>query len=261
MEGARQMAVLKLSCGGKSISATLAFVCACAVSSPVAGAQALRGAAASSVAVDGDSPQAGDAPEYGTARDGTISGIYGGLDLGLMTLDDDAKRRVQAGAGPALHLRLGLAFWDVLLTGIGVGFGKPNDHAPFSEQVVTCQTVNGTVISCDDTPESRESGVTAPFFNVEAGAQHRFRPWVSTSLSLGLVLGQSFGIGTMFRAVECDGCRTVHLDGSATGTYLAPFVRITIGRGGYGAVVLRSAWFLTGDLQQLTMIGGEFGLP
>jgi hypothetical protein len=65
----------------------------------------------------------------------------------------------------------------------------------------------------------------------------------------------------MIREANCDGCRTEHLDGSAKGTYLAPFFRVTFGRDGYVAVVARSAWFLDGDLQQLTTLGGEFGMP
>jgi hypothetical protein len=51
------------------------------------------------------------------------------------------------------------------------------------------------------------------------------------------------------------------LEIDAHGYYLAPFIRLTLGASGERALIVRSQWFLTGDLQQMTYIGFEFGRP
>jgi hypothetical protein len=236
-------------------AATLALIVACTIA-PAARAQETSAAATNGAALDCQSPRFRDGIGCITPRDGTVSGGYIGLDIGLITLKDSAKQRVQAGSGPAAQFRLGIEFWDVLLAGIGIGFGRPNDHASYTEQVVDCE-----YSICDSTPHAQGSVVKAPFFNLEVGAQHRFRPFANGSLSTGIALGQSFGLGGMVREVNCSGCASHDLDGSSSGTYLAPFFRITFGRLGIGGVIVRSMWYVTGDLQQITTVGGELGLP
>ncbi len=224
-------------------------------------ASATGESARAEASADCSSPRARDERRCFTVREGTVSGGYVGLDVGLLTLTDATEQRVGAGAGPAAQLRLGLELWDRLVAGVGLGFAQLADHAPISDQAVDCDVTAGIVTSCDDAPHTGKSVVRALFFSLEAGVQERFRPSSRVSLAPGISLGQNLGLGSIKRVVECDGCRTQRLDGSGRGTYVVPFFRVTLDRVGYMAATLRSAWFLGGDLQQLTTLGFECGLP
>jgi hypothetical protein len=95
----------------------------------------------------------------------------------------------------------------------------------------------------------------------EVGYQHRFRPWHAGSLSPGAMFGALHAFGGLKRGVNCDGCRSVKLDADLDGYYLSPFLRLTFGSVGEMALIVRSQWFITGDVRQATVLGFEYGLP
>jgi hypothetical protein len=156
-------------------------------------------------------------------------------------------------------MRLGFEFWDALFVGAGMALAEPKDRAQFSQEVARCAEPGPPASGCDE-PSAEKSSITMPFFSVEAGAQHRFRLFPSSSFLPGLALGRTFGAG-MSREINCAGCRSDALGGSATGSYLAPFFRITFADYGLFAATVRSAWFVAGDLQQLTTLSFEIGQP
>lgn len=206
--------------------------------------------------------RAADGPEAcSTLREGTLSGGYLGIDAGYATLAADAARRVGAGPGAGFHLRLGFAFWDHAVVGIGLSGLLLEDEQPFSQQVVDCTTVDNTVVSCSDQPHAQSSSLGATLFTTELGVQHRFRPSRATSIVPGLMAGYQMPFSDLERSVACEGCRSVPLAATARGIYLCPFFRVTFGKGGELAAVIRSSWYLTGDLNQVTTLGGEVGMP
>lgn len=196
-----------------------------------------------------------------TPREGFLSGVYGALDLGIMALDAEAEARVGAGPGVSLQLRFGIEFWDHVLAALAFGSLWPNDRRPFSELVVDCTEINGVNVGCSDDPHEQSSSVSATFLGFEIGVQRRFRPAQSVSLTPGLLLGGSTDLGGLTRAVDCDGCREVRLDADVAGWYLGPFFRVTFGKMGAVAAILRAQWFLTGDLMHVSTLGIEAGLP
>lgn len=196
-----------------------------------------------------------------TPRNGSLSGGYLALDAGIVTPSSQMGDRVGIGLGGALQVRVGFELWDTVLLGLGIGGIFPHDRRPFSQAVVDCDTVGGQVVSCDDEPHSAESTVSASLFTMETGVQRRFRPWDSTSWTPGLTLGYGASLYGLHRRVSCDGCPSFGLDAKVSGAYVAPFFRVTFGELGMWAAVLRSNWFLTGELQQMSTLGVEFGFP
>ena len=91
--------------------------------------------------------------------------------------------------------------------------------------------------------------------------QHRFRPWRSSSISPGAMLGYAAGFQALKRGVACEGCSSTDLGISVSGAYSAPFLRVTFGQRGMSAAVVRSAWFLNGDMQYMTTLGMEVFAP
>lgn len=195
-----------------------------------------------------------------TPREGVVSGIYVGFDLGYATIRAEPADRVGIGSGVSIHLRGGLEFWDHLVLGAGFGGLLLADNKPTSEWVVSCTTVNG-IETCSG-PYEQNSTITAALLTAELGFQHRFRPTRGTSWSPGLSLGYQGALLDFARDVGCDGCPPpVDLPASASGFYLSPFLRVTVGRVGTYAIIVRSHWYLTGDVMQDTTFGVEFGLP
>jgi hypothetical protein len=142
-----------------------------------------------------------------------------------------------------------------------LGCSNLGDKRPYSEPVVDCTTVDGTIVDCGTSPHSEDSTVGAALFTMEGGLQHRFRPWRSTSSSPGMMLGYSTTVKGLNRSVDCDGCKSMRLDLVTAGTYLAPFFRVTFGQTGNMARVLRSSWFLRGDIVHVTTLGIEIFAP
>lgn len=197
----------------------------------------------------------------GTYRGGILSGGYFGLDLGLLAVRQRARERVGIGLGPGFGFRAGAAFWDHLVIGTGLAIYSPVDNDPTSELVTTCTTFDGQSLGCSG-PSREESGVTGSFASFEGGYQHRWRPWVNGSLTPGAVLGLTAELHPPSRGVGCEGCPDpVALPVSASGLYVAPFFRFTIGERGNYALVARSQIFLTSDLAHFTTLGAEVGLP
>jgi hypothetical protein len=223
---------------------------------------------ASSEAIAAQSPATSDTCDVGifaplpetcsTPRKDFITGNFG-LDFGLATLEPDASNRISSSrAGVAATMRLGIALSDVVAVNAIAGAIAPKDRDPFEEMVQEC--TEHIMDSCSE-PWAEESGVAGYFVGLEAGLQHRFRPSGVTSMVPGALLGHALAVGNFTRSVACNGCESVDLDAAASGTYGGPFFRVTFGRMGMFSVILRSMWFLHGDLEQVSTLGGEFGLP
>lgn len=197
----------------------------------------------------------------GTQRDGILSGGYIAVDLGILAPRQGARERAGIGLGPGFHLRAGVEFWDHLVIGVGIALYQPTDNKPTSELVVTCSTFEGREFDCGE-PRSESSGIWGSFAFVESGYQHRFRPWVSSSLTPGALMGLAAEVQAPHRGVACEGCAdAVALPISTSSVYVAPFLRVTIGERGIYAVIARSQLFVTSDLAHFTTLGAEFGLP
>lgn len=197
----------------------------------------------------------------GTYRGGILSGGYFAMDLGLLAVRRAAGERVGIGNGPGFAFRGGAELWDHLVIGVGVTIYAPVDNDPTSELVITCTTLDGQSLGCSG-PSREESGVSGSFASFETGLQHRFRPWVNSSLSPGALLGVTTELHPPSRGVGCEGCPdSVDLPVSSSGFYVAPFFRVTIGERGNYAVVARSQIFFNSDLEHFTTLGAEVGLP
>lgn len=197
----------------------------------------------------------------GTQRGGILSGGYAGLDLGLLAVRKGARQRVGIGLGPAFGFHAGAAFWDHLVVSTGFAIYAPADNDPTSELVVTCSTFDGHDLGCSE-PSSQNSGVSGSFAYFEGGFQHRFRPWVNSSLAPGALVGLTAELQAPARGVACEGCAdSVKLPVSTSGVYVAPFLRVTIGERGNYALVARSQIFVSSDLAHFTTLSGEVGLP
>lgn len=211
-----------------------------------------------------EEPEPATPPLYdydGTPREGVLSGGYFAIDLGLLAIDKSARERVGIGLGPGFDFRVGGEVWDRFIFGMGFAIYSPADNQPTSEVVVTCTTIDGQSLGCDG-PASEDSTVTGSFFSFEAGVQHRFRPWLSASLTPAALLGFTTELMPPKRGVGCDGCpEAVALPVDTSGLYIAPLFRVTIGESGNYAVVARSQIFLTSDLNHFTTFGAEVGLP
>jgi len=200
--------------------------------------------------------------ECRTPRMGTLSGVFIALDFGLVTMKERARARAQVGAGPIAEVRIGMAFWDQLIFGLEFGGYSLHDRDPFFQNVVTCRTVEGVVTSCDDASHPARSRVSGTFLSFDSGYQKRFRPSETTSLSIGAWGGYLAMIARLSRGIGgCVNCGDLSVDAAPSGFYLAPFLRMTVGREGRFALALRSRWFVTGDLAQMSTLGLEYGLP
>lgn len=206
-------------------------------------------------------PEAGSTANCNTPRLGVLSGFYFGLDAGYATIAADAADKDGIGPGFGIYLRLGFEFWDHLVAVAGFGGFVLNDRAPITEMVVDCTSVDGEVISCSDEADEQRSNVTATVLLAEVGVQHRFRPTLSLSCLPGITLGYQGAISDLKRSVDCQGCETFDLDASANGVYLGPFFRLTFGNLGMLGLTVRSQWYLSSDVAQVSTLGVEYGLP
>jgi hypothetical protein len=210
---------------------------------------------------DGPALLASNVSRCDTPRNGVLSGGYFGIDFGVVAPKGSAADRVGLGDGFGGVARLGAELWDQLILGVGVGFFQFGDNRATSELVVTCTTVNGVTTGCDDSPHLASSSITAGDASVEAGYQRRFRPSHGVSLSVGGLTGFMQGFGRMKRGVDCQGCSSTSVEATAGGVYVSPFFRVTVGRAGTYAMIVRTQWFVTGDLLQFTSLGFEMGAP
>lgn len=192
-----------------------------------------------------------------TPRDGVLSGFYLGFDVGAVELNGRAEERIGVSLGPLFQLRLGFGFWDRVLLTATFGGLYPSDERSTTEEVVDCYSD-----VCDEAHAySKDSSVGTEFLGLELGGQHRFRPTQGLSIAPGALLGVLEPTRELERGVECDGCSSVKLDADVGGFYVVPYVRFTFGRIGAYAAILRSQWFLSGDLLHATTLGFEYGLP
>lgn len=197
-----------------------------------------------------------------TPRDGVLSSAYVALDAGYTTADTQARRAVHLGGVRPVEFRLGVALWDHLVVQLGIGRMGFKDYAPISEKVVRCETFQGVVTRCDDDVKSERSDVSARFLAYDVGVQHRFRPHPKLSITPGVTFGYLHSPRGVLREVHCKGCpggRVLDLD--IDGLACTPYLRFTMGPYGMLGLVVRSRWFVSGDLVQQTTLGVEFGLP
>ncbi len=176
----------------------------------------------------------------------------------MASFRQQVRDREGIGPGPALQFGGGVEFWDQLIVGLDIGVYGASDDKPFSEAVIECDQFN----MCG-APKSAESSITGSgFLALETGYQRRLRPWDTSSFSLGLVGGYFLPFASHQRKVgNCDDCTVVAVDTCAAGAYLAPFLRVTFGDVGNWAMIVRSRWFVSGDLAQMTLLGVEGGVP
>lgn len=197
----------------------------------------------------------------GTPRTGVLSSYFLGIDAGFLSFDPSARETVVGEFGGYFGLRLGVALWDQWAISMGFGGMFLKDTNPFKETVTDCTYLNGNLVSCEGQSE-QESTIRADGLSFESGYQRRFRPWPSSSLLPGLMVGYAFSVGGIKRGVDCEGCQSFTVaDLTADGVYVAPSFRITIGESGFIGLSIRSQWFLTGDLRQLTTMGIDLGWP
>lgn len=196
-----------------------------------------------------------------TPRQGVLSGGYFGLDVGYATIAADAADADGIGPGAGVHFRLGFEFWDHLFVASGIGGLLLSDRAPIYEMVVDCTSVNGQVVGCGDQAHEQGSNVSATLLLAEVGLQHRFRPALTLSWLPGIAVGYQRALSDLSRSVDCKGCTSIDLDASASGVYLGPFFRVTFGNLGAIALIVRSQWYLTSDVIQMSSLGIECGLP
>jgi hypothetical protein len=189
-----------------------------------------------------------------------LTGGFIGLDAGLLALQQSARRREGLGLGFAGNLRGGFTFWGALNVNLGVGVLIPSDERPFSEMVVSCSSVGGALVDCEDDPHSLDSTVGGGVLNVEAGYEVRISPWLYPDFVPQLYAGYQANIATLERSVSCSGCSDGdQLDVATSGLYVAPALRITLDSERLWAIGVRSQWFVTGDVKQMTLLGVEFG--
>ncbi len=189
--------------------------------------------------------------------DQPFSGYFFGIEVGVGSLRSGVA--AEAGVGPGLVLGLSAAveLWDHLLIGAGGFFFGPSDQRQFSTQVTGCEANGGP---CSD--YSTTSSVSGGLLRFEVGYQHRFRPFRAASIVPGAWLGYAQSVEDLHRGiVNCVDCPGESLSIRTSGAYVAPFVRVTFGRTGRFALSLRSQWFATGDILQMTLLGAEIGLP
>ena len=217
-----------------------------------------------------DSPASCDLPLFSdkmpktcrTPRAGTLSGGFLALDLGFFQPSQRAAEQAGLGPGIAGSFRLGFELWDALVLAAGISGVSPADRRPTSETVVDCHSIQGALETCETNAHSQSSEISggeAAIF--EAGLQHRFRPWRALSISPGAMLGYTAAFRSLKRGVDCSGCASTDLHLSVSGGYVAPFLRVTFGQLGMYAAVVRSAWFFSGEMRQMTTLGIEALAP
>lgn len=197
-----------------------------------------------------------------TPREGGLSGFYLALDAGYTSLDQAARRRVGLGGGRPVMARLGFAFWDHLALEFGAGRLGFKDYQPTSEKVVDCTRYGSADPVCGTKVRQQTSEVSAAMMSLQLGVQHRFRPTTKFSIVPGAMLGYLLSLKGVKREVTCDGCPGGReLDFQIDGVSVEPFLRFTFSALGWVGAIVRSRWFLTGDLIQQTTLGVELGLP
>jgi hypothetical protein len=196
-----------------------------------------------------------------TPRLGVVSGFYIAGDIGYVTMKPAAGNRVGVGPGAGGQIRLGMEMMDAWLIELGIGSYGQKDRRPFTEDVVQCQEVENVTVYCDNDVQKAKSGVDVTFGAAAIGYQVRLRPSSGLSIASGLLLGFTFPISAVERSVSCDGCQGVPLDLRTAGFSVAPMLRVTFGPWGGYALAVRSTWYFTGDLQQMSVFGFEYGLP
>lgn len=208
-----------------------------------------------------DNPLASSLKHCRTYRDGTLGSLWLGVDFGFAALSDDTEKRIKAGPGIAVQVRLGAALWDQLVIGLAFSSMTLRDKAGYTIWVTECTTVGRAVISCEDEPEEVGSELDANLGAMELGYQYRFRPWAPISIVPGMLVGYTFALRGLERTIGCDDCGRVPLDVDLNGAYLAPFLRVTFGRTGPVALTVRPQYFLNGALHHITYAGLELGMP
>ena len=183
------------------------------------------------------------------------------VEGGVFALRPHLGRRTGLLPGFLIQLRLGLSLWDHLLITSSLGNFRAGDSRPFREHVVSCPIDEAQGQECSSS-ETKESITQAGVVGLEVGAQHRFRPLNQVSVVPGVVLGGQVPFSNFVRKLACEGCPAPQDMGTSPGgTYAGGFVRVTFGRYGFVAGILRSLWFLTGDLQHAQCLAVEVGLP
>jgi hypothetical protein len=193
-------------------------------------------------------------------RGAVIAAYYLGFTFGPAALRDAAAQR-SVGSGAAFGLSLGMAFWEEIPINFGFGMLDLEDRTPFTELVMVCTTVNNTSLGCSG-PYEDESHVAASYLKLDTGYQRRFRVSRGVALTPGLLIGHQWNPGGVARTVGCKGCTQIPVDGlRAEGSYLAPSLRVTLGRDQFWAVSARWEFFLSDLIAHVGVFGIEFLAP
>jgi hypothetical protein len=204
---------------------------------------------------DDESSSSGPPP-----RTGTIGAYHFGIAMGFADFERSAEQRGGIGGGSVLQITAGIALWDQLPIHFGFGPLAPSDHAPIFEKGTFCTTDADGVESCSE-PSVGRSTVSGGYLNVETGYQRRFRLSPAVALVPAGLFGYLWNSERLSRSVRCEGCRSFSIDVDASGAYVSPSLRFVLGDPWAFGVSVRTNWFLTGDLQQMTLVGLEFLAP
>jgi len=190
-----------------------------------------------------------------------FTGSFLGFDVGASTIGPSGQRGSDVGPRAlTLDLRFDVSLWQNLALGMGLDIFEFDDKAPFSELVMDCQTVNGIVVSCDDSAHPKKSSVQAIALQYEAGYQPQFRLADDTvRLSPALLFGYMHTFKAIERSVACTDCsRSEKLPLSISAPYLTGAVELAFPWAVGFALSVRSRWYLMGDLVHTTTAGVGF---
>jgi hypothetical protein len=193
-------------------------------------------------------------------RTGTVGAYHLGIAIGFVDFEQSAEQRGGIGGGSVAQITAGIALWDQLPIQVGFGSMAPSDHDPIFEKGPFCGIDADGVESCSE-PRLERSTVSGGYLNWETGYQRRFRLSSAVALVPAGLLGYVWSSGRLSRTVGCEGCRSFSVDVDASGAYFAPSLRFVLGDPGAFGLSVRTNWFLTGDVQQMTLVGLEFLAP
>jgi len=206
-----------------------------------------------------------DVERCSTPREGVLSGYFVGAGIGYLSPRSDGGTRAAVGSGWTSQVQLGLEFYDHMLVAVSFGGYVLSGTRTYNPAQAVCDEINARNAGTDlpnlnCTGPTKDSDVSTYTGSAEVGFQHRFRPSFSTSWAPGLVVGYLHAFGGT-ASIGCEKCGDPKTDFAGYGAYLAPFVRLTFGTTGDFALLLRSDWFVSGDLQESLAFGLEYGLP